>query len=127
MIHDNSKTNNIKYKFIQQNRGTNFTNDESINDIKFYYQICTFPIQDSDKYHMRKFVVSNNNEFIAINDYYLSKKQCKKFFAIKKTNEYKCFPHYSLEQVTYPSTSDILMLKSDLLENDNSYSGYAAF
>jgi hypothetical protein len=125
MINDKRK-NKIKYKFIQQKIDDDQL-DNSIDDIKFYYQICTFPDQFNNKYHMRKFVINNDNEFIAINDYHLNKKQCKKFFSIKKPHEYKCFSCYSLEDINYPNMSDILMLKSDILSNDCDYSGFAPF
>ncbi|CAH6421464.1 Hypothetical protein KVN_LOCUS279 [uncultured virus] len=126
MINDKIKKNKIKYKFIQQKSD----NDEQGNlhdDIKFFYQICSFPDQFTNKYHMRKFVINSENEYIAINDYHLNKKQCKKFFSIKKSHEYKCYPSYNLDEINYPNISDILLLKSDLLSNDYDYSGFAPF
>lgn len=116
-----------KYTFLTPPKN----NDNNIKDnISFFYQICTFPhpaFKNSKKFHMRKFVINDKNEFISINDYYLSKKQCKKFFEIKKPHEYKCYHVYSLDDINYPSLAEISTLKSDILSHDYNYSGYAPF
>lgn len=76
---------------------------------------------------MKKFAINGSNEFINIRDYYLSSSQCKKFFKIKKSHEYKCYGVYSLEKVNIPSLGEILGSKSDILNSRFDYTGFAPF
>ena len=119
----NNLTKKLRYTF---NNNVD-DNDDKSEEFNFFYQICTFPNLYTNKYHMRKFVTNNNNEFIAINDYYLNKKQCKKFFLIKKQHEYQCYNTYSLDEINYPTLNDILKSKSKMLTENYDYSGYAPF
>lgn len=93
----------------------------------YFYQICTFPDPRTKKFHMRKFVINGNNEFVSIDEYYLTKKSCKQFFASKKSHEYKMYHTYNLTDVTYPVLSDFTQANSELLNNSYDYSGYAPF
>ncbi len=120
-----TKKKRTRYTFISPSEKSD---DQVASDnINFYYQICTFPGPQTNKFHMRKFVINSKNEFIAINDYHLNKKQCKKFFAIKKPHEYKCYSVYSLDEVNYPNLSEVLTSKSDILSNSYDYTGFAPF
>lgn len=107
--------------FDQENKPTKFIS---------LYQVATFPhdkITNTEKYHIRKFVINEDNEFVNIKNYYLSKKEYNKFLKIKKPNEYKLFSVLDLSMINYPSLSDILLLKSNILTVDHNYSGYAPF
>lgn len=119
-----TKRKRTKYHFVSPSEQQEQINPDKIN---FYYQICTFPNPSTSKFHMRKFVINDKNEFIAINDYHLNKKQAKKFFSMKKPHEYKCYSVYSLEDVNYPHLSEVLTSKSDILSNNYDYSGFAPF
>lgn len=114
----------IKYKFVQPNAQQE---SEESADFSFFYQICTFPDPYTKKFHMRKFIINHRNEFANVKEFNLSKKQCKKFFAIKKQHEYKCYPVYSLENINYPNLGEILGSKSDILNNEYDYTGFAPF
>ena len=119
----NNNIKKIRYKFVNEE-----SDNDSMDDMfSFYYQICTFPDPHSKKFHMRKFIINGKNEFVDVLDFKLSNKQCKKFFAIKKKHEYKCYPMHNLNNVDYPNMGDILMSKSDILGNDYDYSGFAPF
>lgn len=95
----------------------------------FFYQLCTFANPSNQKYDMRKFVLNNNNEFVSVENFQLTKKQCKKFFQVKKQNEYKCYPVYNLHNIEYPNASDILTCQSSILSNESDVnnSNFAAF
>lgn len=114
-----------RYKFVKPSDIN--TIEETTQQIKFYYYICTFKNPDDGKYHMRKFVINGKNEFMSINDYKLSKSQCKKFFSIYKSHEYKCFSKFTLDDVNHPTLADIMTSKSDILANNYDYTGYAPF
>lgn len=123
-----TKKKRVKYQFVTRDTENNQNKQSSQNDdLIFYYQICTFQEPKNNKYQMRKFVINSRNEFLAINDFYLTKKQCKKFYKYKKQHEYKCFPMYNLNGVDYPTLADIITAKSDILSTDYNYSGFAPF
>lgn len=114
----------MNYKFVTP------TDNEVVQPIKsftFFYQIASFAHPKTGRYHMRKFVCDANNRFVDIRDYYLNKKQYKTFMRTKKSKDYKCYSVYSLNNVSYPSSGDILMLNSDILNNDYDYTGFAPF
>lgn len=94
-------------------------------EICFVYQICTFKNPRTHKFHMRKFTLNGENQFIRLHNYRLSKKQCKLFFKIKKAHEYKCFSTYTLEEIEYPKLGDILMARSNILSMNHNYTGFA--
>lgn len=112
----------IKYTFNHKSDSSN-----SIDNISFFYQICIFPDPSTNKFHMRKFIVNGDNNFLQVKNFRLSKKQYKKFFSLNKPHEYKCFSVFSLDHVNFPSLSDILLSKSNILSTDYNYSGFAPF
>ena len=92
-----------------------------------YYQVCVFKNTRIDKYEVRRFVVNARQEYIDITELQLSDRQCKKLFRSVPSNEYKCFSTNSLDNVEYPSTSDILVAQSVILGTNYDYSGHAPF
>ena len=122
-VHDSK--NRPTYQFVTHRDTTMLP--KTPEEICFVYQICTFPNPKTQRYHMRKFTLNGNNEFIDLRNYNLSKKQCKKFFKIKKSNEYKCFHTYSLDNIEYPKMADISLSRSNLLSQNNDYTGFAPF
>jgi hypothetical protein len=116
--------NRIKYNFLTRKE---YKPEVVATKPTYFYQICTFPDKHTNKYHLRKFTVNEQNEFTGISDYQLSTNQCKKFFNTKKDHEYKSYPMYSLEYVGYPNMSDVLGSKSDILNHRYSYTGSAPF
>lgn len=114
-----------KYTFVKPAEEENKNN--KIINLNYYYQICTFPNPKTKKLHMRQFVVDQDHNFVNVSNYQLSSNQYKKFISTKRPNEYKWFSTYDLENVNYPSLHDILMLESDILNTDSSYTGFAKF
>jgi len=96
-------------------------------NVSKFYQICSFQNPETNKYHVRKFIINDKNEFTSVKEYKLSKSQYKKLLEIKKTNEYKCFSTYDLKNISYPNSSDILTLKSNMITNNHDYYGFAPF
>ena len=117
---------NTKFRFIpntnKQLSNGNY-NPGSIN----YFQIASFANPHTNKYHLKRFMINENNQFIGIKEYHLKKCQLDKFILTKKQNEYKMFSSYSLSNISYPNNGDISMARSQILEEDSLYSGYAKF
>jgi hypothetical protein len=117
---------NLKYHF----GGPSDESQQEVPDAKeltFFYQICAFADPKTDRYHLRKYVVNGKNEFLAVQEYFLNKQQCRKFFDTRKDHEYRSYPVYSLNDVQRPAMTDILLSKSQFLNHDYSYSGFAPF
>jgi hypothetical protein len=111
------------YKFVK-------TFDEPIeqdNTQLSFIQVASFPNPKTNLYHVRRFIVNQNNEIIGIKEYFLSKKRYDRLLQRKKRNQYKLYSVYNLNVVNYPCASDILMLKSNILGSDYNYSGFAPF
>lgn len=111
------------YKFV-----SNF--DEQKQEVETttrFLQIAAFPNPKTGLYQIRRFHVNQNNEFVNVKDYFISKSKYGKLLQKKKNNEYKLYSVYDLNQVKYPCKSDILLLKSDILGADYNYYGSAPF
>lgn len=92
-----------------------------------FYQVCAFQNPYTNRYHVRKFIINDANEFINVKEYKLKRKRYQKFFEIKNSNEYKCYSTYDLKNVSYPAMADILTAKSSILGNNYGYTGFAPF
>jgi len=123
-LNNYNNSDRIRYTFVTGNESSNVN---SVEDFTFFYQICTFKNPKTNKYDMRKFVISPQNEFVSIQNYKLTKIQCDKFFAIKKPQEYKCYTVYNLDNINTPSLGDIMTSKSKILTNSYNYTGYSPF
>lgn len=113
----------MSYNFV-----SNFKDDNSkIPGYSGYYQIAYYMNPETDLYHVRKFLIDDNNNIVNVTNVGLTKKQYKKFIKMISINQYKQYPVYSLDMVEYPTTSDFLVSKSTILNNNFSYSGYSPF
>jgi hypothetical protein len=111
----------MNYKFVP-----NF-DEEPKEHLTSFYQAASFANPQNGAYHVRRFIVNNNNEFINIRDHHLNKKQYHKLLERKKPNEYKVYSVYDLKNVNYPSFGDVLAAKSSILATDYNYYGAAPF
>ena len=124
--HDEVRTRkkNVHYNFVKPRRVEPM---QTVVRPGVFYQVCTFRNPHTEKYHMRKFITGEKNQFLSVTDYKLTSKQYKKFFRIKKPFEYRCYDVYDLKNINYPTLSDINTSKSDILTNSYNYTGYAPF
>ena len=121
----NTRKKRVRYTFARPPSNTLRDIEPEQNDISFFYQIATFPDPNTKKFHMRKFIISGGNDFLDIKEYQLTKKQAKKFYNDKKSNEYKGYSVYNLKDVGYPRMSDILTARSSILSTNYDYTGFA--
>ena len=111
----------MSYTFV------NDFNDTVDRTIVTFLQITIHPNPKTKKYHVRKFKINNEGNFVDIKNYYLSKNKYDKLLKSKKQHEYKLYSVYTLEEVPYPSESDILLLNSSMLKTSYNYYGSAPF
>lgn len=112
----------MSYKFVNS-----FDKQEPIINNKTFLQIATFPNSKTKLFHVRKFTINNDNQFIGIKDYYINLCTYNKLLNKRRRNEYKLYAVYDLNTVDVPSLSDIFILKSDILGTDYNYYGSAPF
>lgn len=83
-----------------------------------YYQICTFPNPKTGKYHIRKFVLDERENFINIIEKGFDEDRYRKANKLIKDNEKKYFSTYCFDQIKYPTVGEVLLAQSDLLNNN---------
>ncbi len=120
------KRKRTKYHFVgPSNPEEQFV--QHTGEPRYFYQICTFKHPDTNKYHMRQFVIGDDSHFLDIRDLYLSKSDCKKFYKRFKRHKYKRYDVYTLDAIPAPTLYDIETSHSELLNNDFDYTGFAPF
>lgn len=110
------------YKFVND-----FNLTPKPNNLTTFYQLSSFPNPKHGKYELRRFLVNDENEFVEIKNYLIDKKQYNKFIKYRKRQTYKIYSVYDLTLVSYPTLSDILQSRSDMLSSDYDYYGCAPF
>lgn len=119
----------MSYKFIGQTSNSNKYFDKSPDDSNLtkYYQVCVFKNPTSGKYHVRRCVINSSNEFVNVREFELNEKRYKKLLDTHGKHEYKLYPAYDLNAINLPSSSDVTLSKSDILNKFYDYSGFAPF
>lgn len=111
------------YKFVAR-----FDEPDKVDETtKSFLQIASFEHPKNKLYHVRKFNINETNEFVNIKEYHVSKNKHNRLLRKKNKNEYKLYSVYSLNDVDYPNMSDILAMKSDILQSKYNYYGSAPF
>lgn len=88
------------------------------------YQICHFSCGDG--YHtVRKVIVDEMNNIVEVKEKNYRKKKIDKFLSSVSNIKYKIYSTHDIQLVGLPDPGDILAAKSQLLNNDNNYSGFA--
>lgn len=119
----------VKYSFIkQEDQQDKFQENYSTkNQYNNFYQVCNFKNPTTRKYNLRKYVVNRKNEFVEVKDYLLNSKNFKRFLKTNKPHTVKRLNFDNLDRVDPPNYFDISTAKSDILDTNSSYTGYAPF
>lgn len=80
-----------------------------------FYQICQFAIDK--KYQIRKIIYNEMGEMVRYKEAKLNKKKLERFLKGSPEYKYTIYPTYNLDIVGYPQSNEILMAKSQLLNN----------
>lgn len=112
------------YKFItKQNQDEQYCKPTQTS----FYQIALYPNPKNNLHHVRKFIIDESDNIVRMSEYHIKPKYYEQLLKQKKTNEYKQYSVYNLETVGYPQRGDILLLKSNILSVNNTYTGFAPF
>ena len=112
----------MNYQFV-----ANFNDNQVEEQLISFYQIASFCNPKTHTYHIRRFIVNDNNEFVNIRDHYIDKRRYHKLLKIKKPNQYKVYSVYDLNNINYPSMGDVLGAKSSMISSNTDYYGAAPF
>jgi hypothetical protein len=80
-----------------------------------FYQICQFAVDK--QYHIRKIIYDEMGEMISHKEAKLKKIKLEKFLKGSPKYKYTLYPAYNLDIVGYPQSNEVLMAKSQLLNN----------
>lgn len=117
-----------KYTFVTKSTQLNPTPfSKPIPSSTSYYQISLHPNPKTKLYHIRKFKIDENDNITKMKEYNVPKSQYEQLIKSKKPHQYKLFSVLNLNNTNYPQKGDILLLKSNILSNPTSYTGYASF
>ncbi len=104
------KTKNEIYTFEVHNQKDFFFKPE-FNQLQVirYYQICKYKNNNNYRYHVREFIINQNNDFVDIRTLYLTDKQVNKLIVTESSKQYKIYDTDSLQCINYPIYTDIFL------------------
>lgn len=117
--------NNKKYYFVTP-ESDQLLNRTHLPDIKFY-QISGFINPETNKHNLRVYFIDGNNSIVNYKNFNITKKMMNDIKSSVRENTYKIYPTYSLDHIDPPSCNDIMLARSQMLNIDNEYYGFAKF
>jgi len=110
------------YQFVDS-----FDKPVNTNKITYFFQVASFEHPKKGMYNVKKFAIDQNNKFIDIKGYWITKGQFKKFLETVKSYQYKIYPVYDLDIVEIPRLGEIVQSRSEILTGNYDYTGFAPF
>lgn len=87
--------------------------------IDTYYQICQFKNQFTKKYETRKIIFNEHGDILKTFEKEYSFQKLDAFMKNHKSNKYKVVPTNDIQVVDLPTTSDMICVRSELLNSNN--------
>ena len=116
---------NKKYIFTTPGSASFYTNT-ILDEIKIY-QICAFPNPKNGKFEVREILIDGDNNIKTYRVLNLDEHAHKKLLRALRDNKYRLYSVFSLNNIELPDRNDIALARSDMLNMDNDYIGYAKF
>jgi hypothetical protein len=115
-----------KYKFICQQTPSIYDEKTLLKPMNFY-QICGFPNPKTHRYEMRDVFVNEYDEITKYRTLYLLPSEYQRLLRNLRDNKYRMYSTYTLDYIDLPACHDITLSRSEILNNDSEYSGFAQF
>lgn len=130
IIYKKNIVNNVymttrKYVFVSSSNEPQY-NPRPVKNTKFY-QICAFPNPNTGKFEVRENIVNGDNIVISYRTVSMSEKYQKKLLRELRDNKYKLYSTRTLDSIDLPSVNDMFVARSNMLNDDSAYSGFAPF
>ena len=104
----------IKFNFIKEY--DDIKNKKQNNNLSCFYQVCIYPNpHHNNTRNIRIFYIDNDNNIINYKNAYLNNTGFNEFLRNIPQNKYKLFSTYSLDAMPYPSSAEILISKSSII------------
>jgi hypothetical protein len=116
---------NKQYVFTTPNSASFYT-ESALSQIKIY-QICVFPNPKDGKFEVREVLINGNNNIENFKLMHITKSTHNKLLNALRDNKYRLFSTFTLNTIDLPDCNDIALARSDMLNMDNDYAGYAKF
>jgi hypothetical protein len=111
----------MSVKFVSKNEDMLYNPKKELTS---FYQICK--ISCGKNYHtVRKVVIDEHGYTVSVKEHNYKKKRLEKFLQNTPVNKYEIYPTHDINLINPPEPGTILAAKSQLLNTDNKYSGYA--
>jgi hypothetical protein len=115
-----------KYEFVQYKTPSIYDEKTFLKPMN-YYQICSFPNPKTHKYEIRNVYVNEYDEITKYSTIHLTYNDYQRLLRALRDNKYRLYATYTLSYINLPSCGDISLARSEMLNIDNDYSGYAQF
>lgn len=116
---------NKRYVFTTPGSDTIY-NEIPLEPIKFY-QICGFPNPKTRKFEIREVLIDGDNNIKTYRKINVDETVHKKLLNALRDNKYRLYSTFNLDNIDLPSCNDITLARSDMINMDNDYTGYAKF
>lgn len=90
-----------------------------------YYQICGFANPRKQKYEVRVVNIDGSNNIVNYKLYAITKFEHDKLLKSLRDNLYRLYATFTLDTIELPSCNDIAVARSDMINIDNDYIGFA--
>lgn len=114
-----------KYNFITPSSQSIY-DDVPLKVIKFY-QICAFPNPKNGIFEIRETIINGNNDIDSYRTIHVHEKTKKRLLKSLRENRYRLYATNTLTYIEHPNCNDISLARSEMLNEDSIYSGFAPF
>ena len=104
----------VNFKFVDKHR-TIYNNGEYVPEDVIFYQLATFSHPIHNGYHVRRFVIDGNNNYVSVKERYFTEEEYNKFIQNTKPNIFRRYSTFDLNEVNNPNMADISLVRSDIL------------
>ena len=108
------KGSETEYRFVSKRSNIYSNGDNKLVSV-VYYQLSIYKNPKNNKYHIRRFSINENNQFVSVKEKYLTETEYIKFKTIQPKHKYSLHPDVDLNVVPYPSNCDVSLARSVLL------------
>lgn len=115
-----------RYEFIHHKTPSMYDHDTILKPLK-YYQICAFPNPKTQHYEVREVYVNEYDEITKYATIHISYNDYQRLLRALRDNKYRIYATYTLSYINLPTCADVTLARSEMLNIDNSYSGFAQF
>jgi len=105
----------VNFKFVEKHNSTINNGDYVAEDVVFY-QLATFPNPKKQGYHIRRYIIDGNNNYVSVKEKYFKESEYIHFIETTRPNIFRRYSTFNLNEVSQPTMGDISLARSDILK-----------